>query len=446
MTFENTRALCAAGCSRLRAHAVDILSAGLAAVLTRPALADALQLDGSDLVVARHGRVPLPAGDGRLFVVAMGKAAFSMSAAFEQIVEYRVHDGVAVGIDAAECQRDLSTIRYRQGSHPLPSETTLANTDAILRMLDDAQLTERDLVVVLVSGGASALVERPRCTFEQLRAVNVALLRCGTDIHETNAVRKHLSTTKGGQLALRCFPARVLSLIVSDVLDNDVSVIASGPTALDRTTLATCAEIIERFGIHKRVGGDDCASVAQFMRDLNFAETPKDDAAFARHVTNVVLLSNAVAVDAMSARARALGFDVEDRGVTLRGEARDVGRRFAAELRPGVAVVGAGETTVTVRGHGAGGRNQELALGAVGHFAAPGVVCALGTDGLDNGPFAGAIVDHLTPTVGAEDALAQNDSTGFFAALAQAGGAECRIVTGPTGTNVSDLFLALGDR
>jgi glycerate-2-kinase len=437
--FSNSALL---GSSAVRRDALDILGAGVTSVLIEPAMRSLLSLDGDSLIVAGHGRVPLPprCGPGRLFVVAVGKAAAAMAKSFERVVERRVHDGFAIGTDAVESAADLVAIRYVRGSHPLPCAATLSNTDALLDMLRTAELTALDLVVFLVSGGASALLESPRCSLEQLTAINKALLRCGTDIHETNTVRKHLSLVKGGQLALRALPARQLSLIVSDVIASDVSVIGSGPTTLDRSTLADVRGVVERFQLHVAVPGQH-ASVDDFLRDFGFAETPKDAGAFDR-VTNVVLISNAVAVDAMRARAQELGYAVEDRGVTLCGEARAVGRQFAELVRPGVAAIGAGETTVKVCARaGRGGRNQEFALGAVGHLAVPGVVCALGTDGNDNGPVAGALVDHDTPAERAADFLARNDSTTFFE---QCGGALIINDGNGTGTNVADIFLALG--
>jgi glycerate 2-kinase len=432
--------------SAVRRDALDILGAGVTSVLIEPAMRSLLSLDGDNLLVAGHGCVPLPprCGPGRLFVVAVGKAALAMAKSFERVVEQRVHDGFAIGTDAVERAADLVAIRYVRGSHPLPCAATLSNTDALLDMLRTAELTAVDLVVFLLSGGASALLEKPRCSLEQLTAINKALLRCGTDIQQTNTVRKHLSLVKGGQLALRALPARQLSLIVSDVIASDVSVIGSGPTTLDMSTLADVRGVVERFQLHAALLGQH-ASADDLLRDFGFAETPKDAGAFER-VTNVVLISNAVAVDAMRVRAQALGYVVDDRGVTLCGEARALGRQFAHDLlRPGVAAIGAGETTVTVCARaGRGGRNQEFALGAVGHLVVPGVVCALGTDGNDNGPVAGALVDNDTPAERAADFLARNDATTFFE---QCGGEPCQLIINDgngTGTNVADVFLALG--
>lgn len=445
--FANADALSTG--SVTRSHAVEILNAGLFSVLARPALLRLLRIEDNALVVGDHGRFALPLSDqgGRLFLVSIGKAALDMALAFETVVGVeRIERGIAVGInDQALGDSQLRRTVYYQGTHPLPSAQNLRATDALLGMLHDIAPTERDLVVFLVSGGASALVERPRCSFEQLTAINRHLLRCGTDIHETNAVRKHLSTTKGGQLALRALPARVLSLIVSDVLGNDISVVSSGPTALDRTTLADVHRICEKYDVHTAATGGAVASVDEFMRQFAFAETPKDAALFDAKVTNIVLLSNVVAVEAMSAKARAFGYDVESRGVVMRGEARQVGQELASQVRRGVAIIGAGETTVTVRGNGRGGRNQELALGAVSHFAAPGVVASLGTDGNDNGYVAGGLVDNRTPANGAAEHLSGNDSTTFFELLAPT--QECRILVpnASTGTNVADLFLALGE-
>jgi glycerate 2-kinase len=249
----------------------------------------------------------------------------------------------------------------------------------------------------------------------------------------------------------------LVTLIVSDVVGNDIGVIASGPSAFDETTLANVGEIVERYQLHKSVA--QCDSVEQFMRDFQFKETPKRRETFAR-VDNVLLLSNDVALRAMARRAGALGYEVTSDGACVTGEARALGRRYVARLRPGMALLGAGETTVTVVGSGRGGRNQELALGAalVGDnnnnddddddadvWPCDGVVASLGTDGADNGPLAGALVDEQSGalararSLNAAQLLANNDAQTLFEAMP-----ECCLRTGHTGTNVADLMLALG--
>ena len=244
-------------------------------------------------------------------------------------------------------------------------------------------------------------------------------------------------------------PARLLSFIVSDVLGNDLSVIASGPTCYDSSTLDDAKAIAKKFNLPQKLNHDD---VEEFFRQFQFKETPKDTSLFEDRVDNVLILHNGVALEAMRAKAVELGYQVKSIGNEVQGEARDVGAQLVSLLSAGVAVIGAGETTVTVRGSGHGGRNQELALGASivprEQWPCTGVVASLGTDGADNGATAGGLVDNDSArraldekTIDAHALLQANDSAAFFDAID-----ECRLVTGPTGTNVADVMLALGDK
>jgi hydroxypyruvate reductase len=314
-----------------------------------------------------------------------------------------------------------------------------------------------DLVLVLVSGGASALAVLPRASLslDALRATTDLLLRAGAPIGELNTVRKHLDLLKGGGLVRLAAPARLVVLLLSDVVGDDPSVIASGLTVPDPTTYADAMEVLARRGLRDSAPPAVREVLARGARGEE-PETLKPGEALARLASTAVIARGATAVEAAAARAAALGFTPHVLGTGVEGEARAVGRAMAELLgataqgrgpvRPPAALLWAGETTVTVRGHGRGGRNQEVALAAARALAdIPGVcLAALGTDGTD-GPTdaAGALVDGSTAGraraagLDLERALAENDAYPVLDAL----GALIR--TGPTGTHVNDLGIAL---
>jgi hydroxypyruvate reductase len=305
-----------------------------------------------------------------------------------------------------------------------------------------------DLVLFLISGGGSALLPAPAppVTLDEKRRVTRLLLEAGATIHELNAVRKHLSLFKGGQLARAAAPATIVTLALSDVIGNALDVIASGPTAPDPTTFADALAVLDRFGLRARVPPSVRERLEAGARG-EVPETPKPaDPLFAR-VTNVVIGDNSLVVDAAIARATALGYTPVLLTRALAGEARDVAREFVDRgraLRPRTCLIAAGETTVTVRGDGVGGRCQEFALAAAVEVGGDPTltVLAAGTDGTDGPtPAAGAIADGSTVARGAaarldvHSLLAANDSHAFFRALGDL------VSPGPTGTNLQDLYL-----
>jgi len=328
-----------------------------------------------------------------------------------------------------------------EAGHPLPDANSVRGAEAITEIARRAGA--HDLVLCLLSGGGSALLTLPvvEMSLEDIQALTDDLLRSGATIQELNTVRKHLSQIAGGHLARLAAPAVLVTLVLSDVIGDPLDVIASGPTVPDPTTVAEAQAVLARRGVG---------------RSLPLRETPKPgDPAFAR-VEHVIIGSNRLAALAALERARALGYRSLLLGTYLEGEAREVGRVAAAlakgvlahgdPLGPPACLVWGGETTVTVRGTGRGGRNQELALGAA--LALDGwqgvLVMALATDGSD-GPTdaAGAIATGETlaraRALGLDPhaALAENDSYTFFAAL------DDLLRTGPTGTNVNDLLFIL---
>lgn len=427
----------------LREDARRILDAAVAAADPRAAVLRALRRDGDTLHVADE-TVEL----GRVRVVGAGKAAAAMTRGALEVLGDRVEGG-AVSVPHGS-RVELPGIDVWEAAHPVPDTHGLAAAVAALRVARSAG--EHDLVLCLLSGGASALWPCPPAGvgLSELREVTGALLRAGAGIGEINAVRKHLSRIAGGGLARAAYPARVLTLALSDVVGSRLDVLGSGPTVPDPTTFAEAVEVLRRHGVR---APDSVMAHLQRGAAGGVPETPKPgDPVFRRASTH---LAGSVR-DALAGAARAaeaLGYRAEVVADNLEGEARDAAREIAALARrrrqehpEAQALLWGGETTVTVRGDGRGGRNQELALAlALEIDGEDGIVAAsLGTDGVDGPtPAAGAIVDPGTVARGAEhghdarDALHRNDSHTFFRATGEA------VVTGPTGTNVNDVVLVL---
>jgi hydroxypyruvate reductase len=433
----------------LRRDAVQILGAAVAAADPKAAVHRALRWDRDRLCFG--DRTLALASGARILVVGAGKASAPMASAVEQIVGERMAAGVVT--TKYGYVEPLRKVQLVQAGHPLPDAAGLAGARRMLELV--ATAGPDDLVVVLISGGGSALLPLPAegITLEEKIATTDLLLRSGATINEMNTVRKHLSQIKGGWLARRAAPATVVTLVLSDVLGNPLDVIASGPTVPDPSTFGAAVEVVRRFGLWDRLP----ASVRRHLeRGAAGAvpETPKpDDPAFRRAHALVIGDITAAAAGA-AARARALGYDTRVGPTDVQGEARDVGAEFgrlvreargAVRDRPACLVMG-GETTVTVRGTGRGGRNQELALGAAADIAGlpQTLIAAFGTDGTD-GPTdaAGAVVDGSTLAraqvagLDPQAALANNDAYAFFQALGDL------IITGPTNTNVNDLWIGL---
>lgn len=428
----------------------EFLDAALLAADPKQAVRRAMQRQGHLLVV--DGQTLDLRPFRRVLVVGAGKAAAAMAQEVEEILERYLTSGVvAVKRGYAAPTRKVEVV---EGGHPLPDEKSLAAAQQVLALMSD--VSDHDLVICLLSGGASALVALPsgQVTLRDKRAITDSLLRSGATVNELNCVRKHLSLLKGGGLARFAQPARVVSLILSDVVGSPLDVIASGPTVPDPSTYQDALRVLGKYGLLEAA-----PAVARHLRrgaDGQIAETPKaGDPAFERTI-NVVVASNVSAVEAAVQAARQKGFNSMLLSTCIEGEAREVGRVFAAiakEMvssgrplpRPACLVAG-GETTVTVRGQGKGGRNQELLLAAALQIDGwQGVsVASVATDGMD-GPTcaAGAYAEGTTLGRGAKagrDArfdLANNDSYSFFCATGDL------IVTGPTNANVNDLIFVL---
>ena len=394
-----------------------------------------------------------PPTRGRLIVLGAGKASGAMAAAVEESLGERVTEGVVAVKDGYVA--DTRRIRLLEAGHPVPDERGARAAREILALAVGARAD--DLVLVLVSGGGSALTPAPAppITLADKQVVTRLLLAAGATIDELNAVRKHVSLLKGGQLARAASPARVRALMLSDVIGDPLDVIASGPTAPDSSTFAEALAVIERFGIRERAPASVIDRLERGARG-EIAETPKPEDPLFGRITNVVIGNNALVVDAAAARARELGWAPLVLTRALAGEARELGRHWvqlARDIKAGrgpvaapTCVIASGETTVTVRGRGRGGRCQEFALAAAIEMEGmDGVVMlAAGTDGSD-GPTtaAGAVANGRTARrareLGADPRarLEDNDSHAVFACLGDL------VVTGPTNTNLLDLYLLL---
>ncbi|MBD9508200.1 glycerate kinase [Ensifer sp. ENS10] len=383
---------------------------------------------------------------GRTVVVGAGKGAAQMAAAFE-----RHWDGPLSGVVvtrygyAAPCEK----IEVLEASHPLPDENGLLASKRLL--IEVSGLTEDDLVVALVCGGGSALLPSPPpgLALEDEIAVNRALLASGAPISAMNAVRKHVSMIKGGRLAAAAYPAKVVSLIVSDIPGDDPALVASGPTLADASTREDALTLIERYSL------DLPANVMAWIKSPNSAAPSPDDLRFARNEVRLIA-SASVSLEAAATEARAAGIEAIILSDAIEGEARDVGgvhaaiaREVAGRGRPftkPVVVLSGGETTVTIRGKGKGGRNSEFLLAlALGIDGANGVsALAADTDGIDGSEDnAGAFADDTTiarlvaQRLDAAALLQKNDSWTAFNALGDL------FKPGPTGTNVNDFRAIL---
>jgi hydroxypyruvate reductase len=389
----------------------------------------------------------------RIWVVGAGKASAAMASAAEGLLGKRIAGGL-VNVKYGHTAR-LRRIELNECGHPVPDERGVQGAARIADIVRRAG--RRDLILCLISGGASALLPLPAppIALEEKQAVTQMLLASGASIQEINAVRKHLSAIKGGQLARMAWPAKVISLLLSDVVGDQLDVIGSGPTAPDASTFADAQSVLDKYGLSARLPAAVRERIAAGVRG-DLPETPKENDPAFRRTRNFTVGSNRLAVDAAEARARQLGFEPLVLSTTMEGETREVARVHAAIAREVVAsgrpvkrpacLISGGETTVTLRGGGLGGRNQEFVLAAAIELAGcPGVVVlSAGTDGTD-GPTdaAGAIADGTTVAAAAAKGLdarrylADNDSFHFFEA---AGGL---LITGPTRTNVMDVRLVL---
>jgi len=425
----------------LREDARALLDVAVHAVRADRAVERALTLEETTLVArgvkGERAVVELDRVD-RVFVVGAGKAVAPMARVVERLLGERVAEGLVVTKEGFA--KPLTRVAIREASHPTPDERGIAAAREVERIAEAAG--ENDLLVVLLTGGASALLPAPieGATLEVKRALTEALQKSGADIRELNAVRKSLSRLKGGGLATIAAPARVLSLVVSDVVGDPIDVIGSGLTAPDTSNGKDALAVLKKYALLDKLPESLRATL----------EHPQESERADARVDNVIVANNRLALAAMAKEAERLGYETSIQNVPLEGEAKEAARAFikeaARETKGTYCRIAGGETTVTIRGGGVGGRATEFCLGASATIAAldGALLFCAGTDGDDGSSGAtGAVVDSRTSARAKSEGLNprtfldENDSASFFRALGDL------IVTGATDTNVADVAAFL---
>ncbi len=442
-------------CLKARKTAVELIEEGLKAADPYSAVRKHLSRIEDQVIV--DGKKFSPK---HVFLIALGKASIPMTLAVEDVLSDLIAGGV---VSAPKYSRGVFSrlprrVKVVWAGHPVPDEDSVRAGEKALEIAERAG--KEDLVLVLVSGGGSALMERPadEISLRELMETTKLLLKSGATIDEINTVRKHLSWFKGGWLARKAYPANLVALIVSDVVGDPLETIASGPTAPDPTRFEDAYMVLKHYGLWEKLPEKPREYIEKGLRG-EVPETPKPGDKVFGKVYNKVVASNIVSLKAMEEKARSLGYNTIILTSRIQGEARHVGRVLAGialesyynsyPIKPPAVILAGGETTVTVVGEGKGGRNQELVLGAVadinGHHGV--VIASIGTDGIDGvTDAAGAIADAHTLTRAKErklnpyDFLARNDSYHFFKELGDL------VITGPTGTNVNDIQIIVVEK
>ncbi|WP_440771751.1 glycerate kinase type-2 family protein [Natronorubrum sp. DTA28] len=427
--------------------ALECIEAGIAAGHPRRVIREAVSLEGRDHLRVADGTSNLAQYDltqyDEITVLGGGNAAAHVAAALEDLLGDLIDGGVVVTDDPTETDR----VAVLEGDHPVPSERGVESTRELLAAADAAG--ERTLVLAAITGGGSALMPAPAgdVSLEELRTVTTALLESGADISESNAVRKHCSALKGGQLARRAAPATVVSVLLSDVVGNDPSVIASGPTVPDGSTFADAIAVLERYEI------DVPGAVADRLERGAVGEVPEtpdaDDPVFG-DVTTHIVADGMTVLEAARDVAVDRGYEPLVLSSRIRGEAREAATTHVAiaeealvtgvPTSPPAVLLSGGETTVTVTGDGSGGPNQEFATSAAIELTGGITVAAVDTDGIDGATdAAGALVDETTvdDRATARAALQHNDVSPYLAERGEL------IRTGATGTNLNDLRVVV---
>ena len=435
----------------LKKAADQIIKASLNAVDPYQLVKEQIKRNGDTLVISEEERIDLSDYE-RVFMCGAGKGAAPLARAMEELLGDRLKGGDI--IVKYEHLADLEKINLHEAAHPVPDQNGLKSTEILLNNLEN--LTDRDIVFVLLTGGGSALLESlpEDIELDDLQKLSSVLLQCSATIHEINCIRKHISRIKGGQLARKIYPARCITLALSDVIGDDLSVIASGPTSPDPTNFDDALAILDKYEVTNQIP----KVILEYLKRGSKGEipdTPKKEDEIFKTVSNIVVGNNRLALNRAKETAESLGFGTIILTSMLEGEAKELAKVVASIVKeiqitdtpikkPACILLG-GEPTVRIQGSGKGGRNQELALAvALSQIHDPFVFVSIGSDGTD-GPTdaAGAIVDQTTLSraesegLNAQAYLKNNDAYNFFAPLGDL------IITGPTGTNVMDVVFAL---
>ena len=361
----------------------------------------------------------------RIHLIAFGKGAGAIAKTIESTLEDKLTDGFAIDVSEAL----FNKVEFTLGTHPLPSSQNLEFTNKVIEKYKD--LSERDLVLVVICGGGSVMFDSPySISLDKLIEVNKALLASGADIIEMNKIRKHLSKTKGGGLINALSPAKVVSLIFSDVPGNDLSFIASGPTVKDETTKEEALNVYQKYNLQ-----------GLNLTDYDFIETPKDDVIFSK-VDNILMLSNLTALNAMKNKAQEIGITANIFSDKFQSDAALAAKTLIDNTKEGEILLAGGETTIKVKNpEGKGGRNQVLVLASLDTLPENVTISSFDSDGWDNTPAAGAIGDRdllkssIEKGINHKEYLEKDNSFTFFESV---GGS---IITDRLPTNMSDLMI-----
>ncbi len=415
--------------SEARKIVLSIAETGLEAINTSNVLKNLVKIN-RDLLNIKSDQFNLD-GNKKVIFIGIGKCAVEAGEVFEEILGEYLTSGAVIDVKSTDTFKKLTSFK---GSHPLPSSENIEATKKIVALLNG--LTKEDLVIFLISGGGSTLLCLPeKDGSEEEIAIVKGLMSKGATIQETNIVRKHLSLARGGWLAKYAYPAKVVSLIFSDVPGNDINFIASGPTVKDITTIADAEKVLAKYEIN--------------IEKDSLIETPKEEKYF-ENVKNILALSNQTALDAMAEKAKELEMNPKICNNKITGEASEVGKMIAEEIHKAnkndILLYG-GETTVTLRLHsgqtGRGGRNLQLALSALQYLNDDEIIMTIASDGRDNGAFGGAVCDIITKKtienagLSLEASLKDNDAYPLFEKIGN------YLDMGDTGSNVADLIIAM---
>lgn len=407
-----------------RKIALEILEAGLEAIQPEVIFKEKVRRQSSYIQIDK--KEYNLANFEKIYLLGFGKGSASIC----QLLEKEIGDKLTAGYVIDTVEKEFEITEMVVGTHPLPSKINLDFTEKVISEL--GSLDENDLVLVVVCGGGSALFESPKwLTLPKLETVSEKLLKSGANIQEVNIVRKHLSKVKGGGLAKILFPAKVVSLIFSDVPGNNLSVIASGPTAKDKSSKFDVERILEKYHIAK-----------DLIPDEALVELPQDPKYF-QNVDNQIILSNLTCLEAMREKAKELGYQANILSDRIQGDALLMGHRILDKTQRGEISLVGGETTIIVKGNGKGGRNQSVVLAATPHIGENDLILAIDTDGVDYYHFAGALADSETVKkasalgISREQILKDNNTFEYFEKTGDG------IITGKLETNLADIIMVL---
>ncbi|MEM0493333.1 MAG: DUF4147 domain-containing protein [Candidatus Thermoplasmatota archaeon] len=447
MLIKNYRDIIANGANdeikRKRKDALEIIEAAVKAVDPYQSVKEIITNNS----IAVNEKVIDPSCFNHVYVIGFGKASVDMARAI--IDSMHVDKGVIISNDHISASKLHGTpIEVYIGGHPIPNQGSLTGTERIISLIN--KTTARDLVIVLISGGGSSLLCKPRISLKSMQRITEMLWKTGADIKEVNTIRKHLSYVKGGKLA-RMNKGTMISLIISDIIGDPLEFIASAPTYPDTTTFNDAKRICEHYNLWEKLPSDARSVIKKGLEGV-IPDNPRPDDPVFNHVHHMIIASNTDACLAAKKKSEELGYEARIIPTPITGEAKRAGLNLLLTVKDlsknsmdKTVVIGGGETTVNVKGDGVGGRNHELVLSCVGELSkTKWVLTSFATDGIDgNSDSAGAIADQYTLpralrlNLNPEEFLTNNNSYTFFQYLNDA------LITGKTGTNVMDIQLVI---